>query len=1083
MTARAWKRAVPVGGKAVKSQKSALSSCALGGVSARAGLQSGEGGRLGCPTPPKEPRLSESAMRYRDNRMERDHAIVRNLMPDLDQAGPQGPAPLHRAQSPPAPLGNPHEVAMWQAEAQQPGGSAWCQEFGKLAWWVRFALLCTVGARVRHPDLTQVFTLRHLKDLQDVMDGEALRRWWASFSMADSAGELPAEPRLGACKDPEWERRCCQSRADERGLLHCSYLVWEAEMTTTAPPSFRLMEPREETIGNYVQRHPSLRRHGRLLRLKVRYSGEGASGSKEDARPGPEDERLLQALERRGMVLGQRLYRLLGLRPGDKRNDMKAAVSDLLGINFRAIENPGVFFRRIQLLFSPTLEVELRAQDGGRMLTIIESDDEYARDEDGRLVLSASGKPICMTDGNGLISANLVKSLPFIEGGAVAKDKKCRWTGWPLVWQVRIYSGPGLVMEQAMYKGTLTAVDDPDLLPPNTILLRRNSMRKVEPLVSVDDMMPECPPAPHASQHGPGSCSFSCSEFSLHVVRSFALRGDCRLNLQTIMLLGAGGVDAGLFEELVHAELEEVQCLTSDPEAAHQAAAKNVPVRQESLLVNLLQAGVPLEEPYVAAKLQQLQQKALLPMRNGSLPLPVSYRVVGVPDPTGTIPEGQVALVGLEGMCRTGQHCLLYRDPGIHPGDIRKVKVADSLANGALVGCLGRGQGALLFSTKGRRSLADCSAGGDFDGDEFLVCFHRPFVEAYRECEPRPETGDTDVSAFCHALASSHLSQGASFMQHYLGAHLQNDKAMKMAATQWQVLVDRPSGPHHRKCLRCVDLYYAALDADKAGMVVSFGREEQTTEMPKWWLRAGKRAGISSCSWTVTESTSVMARLNSALDAFLDGLKAEAMKETEADEAAVEAAKRLFHLDVPHALLEAWDERLHKEWKGEFARRLGPDGGDPGHDAPESGEEADHRGLEERGAFQEIAQSLRRKLLAGRSCHSAEVLQSASAAYQVCLLDAQRQRQTSGPGSSGSGSRQKARHQPVVPNAMAWAIASTELIQIMHDKDNAQRQLERPGAASVSQIAHRDVLYPADGGPTLLRRRQLRGAASHSWRA
>lgn len=82
---------------------------------------------------------------------------------------------------------------------------------------------------------------------------------------------------------------------------------------------------------------------------------------------------------------------------------------------------------------------------------------------------------------------------------------------------------------------------------------------QVEPLVSVDDMMPECPPAPHASQNGPGSCSFSCSEFSLHVVRSFALRGDCRLNLQTIMLLGAGGVDAGLFEELVHAELEEVR--------------------------------------------------------------------------------------------------------------------------------------------------------------------------------------------------------------------------------------------------------------------------------------------------------------------------------------------------------------------------------------------------------------------------------------------------------------------------------------------------------------------------------------------
>lgn len=43
----------------------------------------------------------------------------------------------------------------------------------------------------------------------------------------------------------------------------------------------------------------------------------------------------------------------------------------------------------------------------------------------------------------------------------------------------------------------------------------------------------------------------------------------------------------------------------------------------------------------------------------------------------------------------------------------------------------------------------------------------------------------------CDPTVCVWLAQGASFMQHYLGAHLQNDKAMKMAATQWQVLVDR----------------------------------------------------------------------------------------------------------------------------------------------------------------------------------------------------------------------------------------------------------------------------------------------------
>ena len=35
---------------------------------------------------------------------------------------------------------------------------------------------------------------------------------------------------------------------------------------------------------------------------------------------------------------------------------------------------------------------------------------------------------------------------------------------------------------------------------------------------------------------------------------------------------------------------------------------------------------------------------------------------------------------------------------------------------------------------QGRRSMADCIAGADFDGDEFWLCFYPPLVQGFRCC-------------------------------------------------------------------------------------------------------------------------------------------------------------------------------------------------------------------------------------------------------------------------------------------------------------------------------------------------------------
>ena len=65
-------------------------------------------------------------------------------------------------------------------------------------------------------------------------------------------------------------------------------------------------------------------------------------------------------------------------------------------------------------------------------------------------------------------------------------------------------------------------------------------------------------------------------------------------------------------------------------------------------------------------------QQGLERVASGRFSVPLSLALTGVPDFTGTIPEGEVVLM------HEGQYCeeeiLLYRNPGTHTGDVRKVR-------------------------------------------------------------------------------------------------------------------------------------------------------------------------------------------------------------------------------------------------------------------------------------------------------------------------------------------------------------------------------------------------------------------------
>ena len=61
---------------------------------------------------------------------------------------------------------------------------------------------------------------------------------------------------------------------------------------------------------------------------------------------------------------------------------------------------------------------------------------------------------------------------------------------------------------------------------------------------------------------------------------------------------------------------------------------------------------------------------------------------------------------------------LVYRNPGLHFGDIHVLKATYVKA---LESFIGNAKFAIFFPCKGPRSLGDEIAGGDFDGDMYLV--------------------------------------------------------------------------------------------------------------------------------------------------------------------------------------------------------------------------------------------------------------------------------------------------------------------------------------------------------------------------
>lgn len=80
---------------------------------------------------------------------------------------------------------------------------------------------------------------------------------------------------------------------------------------------------------------------------------------------------------------------------------------------------------------------------------------------------------------------------------------------------------------------------------------------------------------------------------------------------------------------------------------------------------------------------------------------------------------------------------IIYRDPGIHPGDVRLVRLMPYPPE--LLQLVPAGtNGAIFLPSVGSSSLAASLAGGDYDGDLFLLLWEPQVLQSFRRVDPEP---------------------------------------------------------------------------------------------------------------------------------------------------------------------------------------------------------------------------------------------------------------------------------------------------------------------------------------------------------
>ncbi|KAK1421861.1 hypothetical protein QVD17_24543 [Tagetes erecta] len=494
-----------------------------------------------------------------------------------------------------------------------------------------------------------------------------------------------------------------------------------------------------------------------------------------------------------------------------------------LFMHVHTVPSMAKYIARLSLILSTTIKLQVDLAS----VSVEEIDDIPCIDENGCIVCDEDGEPLIQTDGTGFISEDLAVLVPNdFHDAKYMKDKDYE----SFDFQPEIGS--------AILGGRLVSVREPPLLiqcrlyhegsaVKGTLLVNKKLKART---IQVRPSMIKVRKDPRLSD----TESFN----SLEIVSVSHKPKAAKLSKYLIALLAIGGVPKDYFLDLLSNTLKDVQRVCFDRHAAFRIAYIYQHIDDSGICMEMFGAQIPLTEPFFQHRLSQLAKEERKGLGEGKIPLTESFYLKGTTDPTGTLNPDEVCVV-LENGQISGK-VLVYRNPGLHFGDIhvlnaRYVKELDEY--------IGNSKFAIFFSTKGRRSVANEIAEGDFDGDLYWVSRNPELLYHFKPFEPWTRCYSTPNASSkkpCD-LSSEELEKELFRLLFSMKTH---SSAAATAADSWMAFMDRyltlqddggDDDEKHAiqtKMLHLVDLYYDALNAPKSGKKVVIPNNLKATQYP-----------------------------------------------------------------------------------------------------------------------------------------------------------------------------------------------------------------------------------------------------------
>ena len=328
------------------------------------------------------------------------------------------------------------------------------------------------------------------------------------------------------------------------------------------------------------------------------------------------------------------------------------------------------------------------------------------------------------------------------------------------------------------------------------------------------------------------------SEHNQLEINSYAKPMPCFLNRQLITLLSTRGIQDRVFLDLLNDMIGDFDAALRDNESAlllvQRHSGFDFVINSQSVWMgvwHLLKMGVPVgEDLYVSGLIISIRNSLLLELQTKArIFVKKGICLIGVMDETNTLNPGEI-FIQISGkklgepprVFDDGCPMLVGRNPSLHPGDLRKLKVRNIPALRHLVDVI-------VFPSLGERPHTDEMSGGDLDGDIYFAIWDSNLIPPH-DFPPTQYSGGGPAAPPQSSLSSEGVTK--SELVRFFVNYMKNDN-LGVIANAHLVFADLSfEKAGSKECLELAKLHSTAVDFVKTGIPAEMDRALTVKQYP-----------------------------------------------------------------------------------------------------------------------------------------------------------------------------------------------------------------------------------------------------------